>query len=168
MTFYFAYGSNLCHAKMRQRCPRAKAVRPLTLTRAGLVFRGVADVTLQPLDTDIVQGGLWKITGECERTLDQFEGVANRFYLKRYIPVMQDGRMQDVLFYQMRMKKGIMPPTDEYLNTIARGYRDFGLDTAYLDAALEAAWGNKHITQELHERRLRKGSPKFARLEVTS
>jgi gamma-glutamylcyclotransferase (GGCT)/AIG2-like uncharacterized protein YtfP len=165
MSLYFAYGSNLSHANMRRRCPRARPLKAITMTHAKLVFRGVADVT-KDKGAAIVQGGLWKITGECEKTLDTFEGVRSRFYLKRYIPVMYDGRMQDMLFYQMRMKTGIMPPTEAYLDTIAQGYRDFGLELAYLDVALQEAWGNKTITQELFQRHVRKGRPKLAQLSA--
>jgi len=158
---YWAYGSNLCVRHMKRRCPRAVKLRPLVVKQAALVFRGVADVTLR--DGSQVQGGLWRISGECERLLDQYEGVKSNLYIKRYLPVTQDGKKQDCLFYQMATHRGIMPPSEAYIDTIAQGYKDFGLDLADLDAALQEAWGTKKVTTMLRERHERKGRPKLAR-----
>jgi hypothetical protein len=146
---------------MRQRCPRAKKIRPLTVHAAQLVFRGVADVTLRK--GAIVQGGLWKLTRECEETLDIHEGIKSRLYVKRYLPVKHEGVVQDCMFYQMATHRGIMPPSEVYLDTIAEGYRDFGLDLSYLDVALQEAWSRKSITDRLRERHIKKGRPKLAR-----
>ena len=162
---YWAYGSNLCVSQMRRRCPRAKQLRPLHMTEAKLIFRGVADVTLRK--NCVTPGGLWKITGECERILDAHEGAGKgkgSFYIKRYIPVMHEGRKQDCLFYQMKATRGIQPPSEAYINVIEQGYNDFGLDLAYLNEALEDAWGRKDLTPMLRERYERKGRPKLAQI----
>ena len=159
---YWAYGSNLSFRNMRKRCPRAKAIRPLHVNQAALLFRSCADVTLR--DGSVVPGGLWWITGDCERILDQYEGTKSNLYIKRYLPVKHNGVVQDCLFYQMQTHRGIMPPPEQYLETIEAGYKDFGLDLAYLDAALQEAWGNKKITDMLRDRHVRKGRPKLARL----
>lgn len=162
---YWAYGSNLCVQQMRRRCPRAQQLRPLHMTEAKLVFRGVADVTLTR--NSITPGGLWKITGECEKILDQYEGAgkgSGSLYVKRYIPVLQDGRKQDCMFYLMKTHRGIQPPSENYISIIEQGYNDFGLDLAYLNEALEDAWGRKEITPMLRERYERKGRPKLARI----
>lgn len=162
MTIYmWAYGSNLNVDHMRQRCPRAKAIKKMFVTEGALVFRGVADVTLRK--GGMIPGGLWKISGECERTLDTYEGVRNKFYLKRYFTLEIDGVKSDCLFYQMRMSRGVMPPSEHYIETIAQGYRDFGLDLAYLDAALQESWADKKVTDTLRERHIRKGKPMLAR-----
>lgn len=159
-SLYAAYGSNLSFAHMARRCPPAEPCGTLYLRHVQLLFRGVADVRVErgaevPL-------GLWWITPECERSLDSYEGVASRVYMKRYLTVEVDGEYEDVLFYQMRTHRGVMPPSEQYLDTIARGYQDFGLDLAYLDAALSRSWTCKDITQNLHERYVRRGRPKLA------
>ena len=159
---YFAYGSNLCVDQMRRRCPRAKKVQKLYMTEAKLVFRGVADMTLAK--DSMVPGGVWEITKECERTLDQHEGVRQGLYIKRYVPLPQNGVKRDCLLYQMKVHRGIQPPTDKYIDLIERGYDDFGLDKAYLNEALEDAWGRKDVTPMLMERWEQKGRPKLARI----
>ena len=69
--YYWAYGSNLCVEHMRRRCPRAQKICRLDVPGLALVFRGVADVTIRR--GALVQGGLWKITRECERLLVQMQ-----------------------------------------------------------------------------------------------
>lgn len=160
---YWAYGSNLCVESMSRRCPAAKKLGRLTVQDAALVFRGVADVVVR--EGLCVPGGLWEVTERCERELDRYEGVSSGFYLKRYLTIKRKGKdkPEQVLFYQMKMSRGIMPPSQAYLDVISNGYKDFGIDTSYLDAALQESWGNKKVTPILRERHKRKGEPTLAR-----
>jgi len=134
MTLYFAYGSNLNIEQMRSRCPAAVPLGPCNLSGYRLVFRGVADIA--PVEGGTVAGGLWRITADCEAALDRYEGVSSRLYRKEYIEVaMEDGSKEDALVYIMN-SKSIVPPGDYYLQTIADGYVDFGLDPATLRDAV--------------------------------
>jgi gamma-glutamylcyclotransferase (GGCT)/AIG2-like uncharacterized protein YtfP len=90
MYYYFAYGSNLNKQQMSWRCPGARPIGKLVLPNARLVFRGVADVEYD--DALSVQGGLWKITRACERTLDRYEGVKSGLYRKENIQVNVEGQ----------------------------------------------------------------------------
>jgi hypothetical protein len=92
-----------------------------------------------------------------------YEGVEAKNYLKRYFLIQIKGKSYTCLFYQMRASRGIMPPNEQYIDTIAEGYADFGLDLADLDAALNEAWGTKDITQRLAEKHERRGRPRLAR-----
>lgn len=157
---YFAYGSNLNIENMAHRCPAAKKVGRLFVEDAALVFRGVADVTIR--ENSVVPGGLWEITRACERSLDQYEGVASNFYLKRYLTIKRKGKKEQVLFYQMRMSTGVQPPSEFYLEVIAQGYRDFNLPLEVLDAALAESWSDKKVTPVLKARHIKRGSPKLA------
>ena len=159
---YFAYGSNLSYAHMARRCPAARPVGPLVVADGRLTFRGMADVV--GVRGWEVAGGIWRITRQCERELDRCEGVASRIYMKRFLTLAVDGgEPEDCLFYQMRTSRGIMPPPDYYIETIARGYADFGLDTAYLDQALSDAWSHKEVTPALREKHRKRGFPTLAR-----
>lgn len=138
--YYFAYGSNLNKEQMHRRCPKAVAVGKLTLPKARLVFRGVADVIYDPKSN--VPGGLWKITKTCERALDRYEGVASGLYAKRYIEIslVEDGERvsRQALLYTMN-RDYFAPPADWYASVIRMGYRDFGLDRAVLEEAIANA-----------------------------
>ena len=159
--FYWAYGSNLCIRQMKNRCPRAIMYGPMKVRDCALIFRGVADVTMREgVDT---MGGLWQITTACERSLDAYEGVAQKKYLKRYFQIKIKGKAYTCLFYQMRAKEGILPPTTSYLGTILQGYKDFGLSPDGLDAALQESWEAKEISDELADWREQRGYPQLAR-----
>lgn len=158
----WSYGSNLCIDQMRSRCPRAKFKGPLTVYDAALVFRGVADVVLR--DGSFVPGGLWAISRECERALDRYEGVSNGVYVKRYFHLRRNKQVVDVLFYQMTNKygDGVMPPGQGYFDTIAQGYRDFGLDLDILEKYLQESWDRRRITNQMLVRYESRGRPTLA------
>lgn len=156
---YWAYGSNLNIAQMKARCPAAEPVAPLTLPRAILRFRGVADVAFH--ETAKCPGGLWRITPACEEELDMYEGVAHRLYEKRYIVLRVEGRVERCLLYKM-LQRGIMPPSEHYLDVIIRGYRDFGLPLERLDRAVEHSWNRKDKTPAMRRAYRRRGEPTLA------
>jgi gamma-glutamylcyclotransferase (GGCT)/AIG2-like uncharacterized protein YtfP len=159
---YFAYGSNMSLEQMRKRCPAAVPVRPVLVDDCQLTFRGVADVVWK--EGSVCPGALYDITDRCEHSLDQFEGVAARVYLKRYMDVQIGKKKHQCLYYQMSIKKGVMPPSEEYIGRIAQGYRDFNLDLADLDEALRRSWADKDITQRMAQRWVDRGRPKLARI----
>jgi hypothetical protein len=156
-SFYWAYGSNLNPEAMAARCPGAIKIAPLALNNGALVFRGVADVVNRKHAK--VHGGLWWINRNHEDTLDRYEGVNSRFYLKRYV----DLHFKDVaqpypcLYYVMAMRRGIAPPSEDYLNLLADGYRYFGLPLEALDKALMESWQDKTWTPILRQRHKRRG-----------
>ena len=133
---YGAYGANLNMANMEVRCPQAKPILGFNLVGYRLVFNGVADI-IKDKDTKIPIG-LWKITKECEKSLDRFEGypyLYKKIKLKIDVPGFKG---QKVMFYVMR-RKGVALPPASYFNTIAQGYDDFALDKDYLNWAVHEA-----------------------------
>src|SRR5262245_42523613 len=98
---YWAYGSNLCAAQMKARCPESVMEGPLTMRNLILRFRMVADVAY--FAGAVVPGGLWWITPECEASLDDHEGAAERGgYHKQYFTYADpaSGRPLQVLYYK--------------------------------------------------------------------
>jgi len=133
---YGAYGANLNMANMEVRCPQAKPILGFNLVGYRLVFNGVADI-VKDKDTK-VPIGLWKITKECEKSLDRYEGypyLYKKIRLKIDVPGFKG---QKVMFYVMR-RKGVALPPASYFNTIAQGYDDFALDKDYLNWAVHEA-----------------------------
>jgi gamma-glutamylcyclotransferase len=165
LQFMWAFGSNLSLSQMKQRCPDAKPYKALHIPNGRLVFRGVADVEYS--EGGIVPGALYRITPQCERALDIYEGVDRGIYEKKYlkITIKSMGNKQfKVLYYKMKLD-GILPPSEEYIDRIAEGYRDWNLDTAYLDEALQRSWDDKEPTETLRRRHIAKGCPRLARPE---
>lgn len=157
---YWAYGSNMSHRQMRLRCPAAEPLTKLIVRNLQLTFRGVADARI--VEGAHTPGGVYRITRACERSLDSYEGVDSGVYRKRYFKVKVNGVEEDIMFYQMKKERGIMPPTEQYLDRIIRGYRDFDVPLAPLEDALQEAWDNTKITEGMQKRFIRSGRPKLA------
>ena len=83
---YFAYGSNLDLEQMAQRCPDAEIVGPVRLENYELRFRGSGFATVAPKKGSTVHGLVWKITPNCEQSLDRYEGYP-RHYTKETVTV---------------------------------------------------------------------------------
>jgi len=129
MKLYFAYGANLSREGMAYRCPDAVPYQKFTLRGWRLDFAHHA--TIVPHPGRSVEGALWKITEDCERSLDQFEGYPS-YYSKRILA--QDGR--EFMVYIMNPPLTGNPGTG-YLGIIEQGYRDWNLDFDCLDQAVD-------------------------------
>ncbi len=127
---YMAYGSNMDKGQMAQRCPDAKPLGAMLLPEWRLVFRGVADII--PATGFLCPVAMWKITKACEDSLDIYEGFPS-LYGKQY---WQGGDGIVYMAYTMN-RDGLAMPPKMYLDGIARGYEDFGVDLKYLQQALE-------------------------------
>lgn len=131
---YFAYGSNLHHAGMRDRCPAAVPLGRASLPGHALAFRLWADVV--PCPGSRVLGGLWRVTPACAAALDDYEDVAGGLYRRLVLPVVvaATGDRVEALVYRMAATHEA-PPEPGYLATIVAGCGDFGLDPAPVLAA---------------------------------
>lgn len=143
MRYYIAYGSNLNREQMGIRCPSATAVGTGFLKGFRLMYRGSltgAYLTIEKAKGHKVPVGVWCVSEEDELALDRYEGYPS-FYYKKDIPVtvtMDDGSTEklDCFVYIMREDRHPALPAKHYIDTCAKGYRDFGFDMRYLDEAL--------------------------------
>ena len=129
---YVAYGSNLNLTQMARRCPMAKVVGIGKLKDYQLTFRKVA--TIEQVNGTETPVGVWEITPNDELALDRYEGYPH-LYRKEMVTVeMKDGAVEAMVYIMNNGKPSM--PYQEYYNTILKGYEDVGLDTKYLQAAL--------------------------------
>ena len=130
---YFAYGSNLNHQQMENRCDGAKYFKSHILKGYKLCFShktqtsvyGHANIVKNKKSK--VPGALWKITKKNEKVLDLYEGVNYNYYHKEYF--LYKG--QKTLVYIQKVYY-LKKPNSTYLHTIISGYKDCGLDLNYL------------------------------------
>ena len=128
---YFAYGSNLNHYQMQERCKDCKYIKNTFLEGYKLSFcavsrsYGVANVVKKT--SSKVPGGLWEISPEDEKILDDYEGYPS-LYTKKYFK--QNG--EKVLFYIIERKFEYKRPLRRYVDTINEGYMNCDLDREYL------------------------------------
>jgi len=126
---YFAYGSNLNHVQMKNRCSGAKYIKKHILKGYKLCFShktnhsvfGHANIVKNK--KSIVQGALWNITKNDENELDRYEGVDYNYYQKEHFNL----RGKKVLVY-IQKKFYLQKPNSTYLHTIIDGYKDCLLD----------------------------------------
>lgn len=139
---YFAYGSNINLNQMAVRCPDAKVVEPAVLENYELLFRGnnrdYGVATIRPKEGCQVHGLLWKITPECERSLDHYEGYPH-LYEKQKIPLTtKSGQQISAMVYVMTRERERMPgmPTRSYYIGILEGFQQNGLPVKSLEKAI--------------------------------
>ena len=155
---YFAYGSNINLDQMAHRCPAAEVVGPVILENYRMLFRGNRRgrgvATIAPSKGQKVHGLLWKITPECERSLDVYEGWPS-LYEKRSVEVRdRTGQEATVMVYVMDVFREPAEPSVCYYSGILEGYQQNGLPVAALERAVE------HCTKEVYRKLERTNPPK--------
>jgi cation transport regulator ChaC len=140
---YFAYGSNMNLDQMEFRCPAAEVVGNVRLEDYRLTFcsrnpdSGVA--TILPEQGSHVDGVLWKITPDCERSLDRYEGYPY-LYGKEVIHVKtEDGTVYESMVYTMNAPHKDCParPSRFYLQGILEGCVQNGIQTEPIKEAVK-------------------------------
>jgi gamma-glutamylcyclotransferase (GGCT)/AIG2-like uncharacterized protein YtfP len=140
---YFAFGSNMDTAQMRQRCPSAQVVASALLPRHRLVFNGfsrawggaVASVVRDP--TCDVPGVLYDLDADDVARLDAFEGHPWVYARCARRVRLSDGAQKRAQVYIHTQPERVGRPSWRYTMTIWRAYRTRGFDDApLLDAAL--------------------------------
>lgn len=130
VTLYFAYGSNMDPAQMRQRCPGAEPRGRAVLADHEFRINRSGVATVVPASGDVVHGVLWSLTAEHVDTLDGYEGVARSEY-EKLRTVVDAGASVDVLIYiATEDRSGI--PRPGYLERILAGAAHFDLPSEYL------------------------------------
>jgi gamma-glutamylcyclotransferase (GGCT)/AIG2-like uncharacterized protein YtfP len=130
---YFAYGANLNLRGLKRRCPKAAPVTTATLKGYRLEFRTYATIVADPKAE--VLGALYRLTPQCFRSLDEYEGPE---YKKITVTVIvggdANGESQEATAYMMHAGERA-PPSVMYFTDIARGYADWKLDVKVLRRA---------------------------------
>ena len=129
---YFAYGSNLNHSQMKKRCKDSIFLKKINLKGFRLTFRSkyrAADIEFKK--NSIVPGALFEISKSDEKKLDIYEDYPS-LYKKYYFKY----HGEKIMTYTMTKKTQFRFPTERYLNIVKRGYKDCGLNKAYLSKAL--------------------------------
>ena len=130
--FYFAYGMNTNVAEMTNRCPKAISLGKCVLENFELRFRTHADIDLVP--GSYMEGVLWEITSECERSLDKLEGYP--YYYNKINVVVNDDIV--AMAYIMNVKGPQQAPSISYENCLIDGYTAHGLDVDELTRMIDS------------------------------
>lgn len=130
---YFSYGMNTNLTQMAMRCPNAKSLGKAVLPHYAFEFKSFA--TVVPHMGNEVEGVLWEITEECERSLDRLEGYPI-YYGKINVWVEHEGEMVPSMTYLMYPEEELEYPTDSYVDMLTEGYTSHRISTKQIDYAL--------------------------------
>lgn len=84
---YFAYGSNMSHARMKDRCEDAYLIGKCIMRDYKFELDETGAATLVRVDGAVSYGLLWRISEDDETNLDRCEGVSNNCYDKQQLEV---------------------------------------------------------------------------------
>lgn len=144
--YYLAYGSNLSLNHLKSKCPNIVHVGATILNGYTLAFKGSADnysyLNIEPQEGGVVPVGIFQITEEEEKTLDEYEGFPT-LYSKRYISININGEECDALVYVMPKRYDYHIPSREYFVICVQGYMDFQFDLMLLSEAFKRSEANK-------------------------
>ena len=140
---YFAYGSNMDPAQMRQRCPGSEAIGIGVLRGYALCFprrsytRGCGVASIEPAAEQEVWGVVYRLAAADLASLDSFEGyradgpVHENRYNRVAITVEVDAVPTDVETYIAISQENPPPPNEAYLAQLRAGATHHRLPDEY-------------------------------------
>ena len=131
--FYFAYGSNLSHKQMLQRCPGSKPKYKATLSNYKLIFAGWSrewrggTASIKPFAGSKVTGAVYEIPEKDLKSLDKYEGYPTVYERLTVIVNTEDDDPVKAITYIMREQSEEKKTSPEYLAVIRQGYKDWSI-----------------------------------------
>lgn len=135
---YFAYGSNMLTARLRERVPSATAI--LVGQLAGHVLRwdkrslsdgsGKCDAEATGRQQDVVWGVLFELDAKDKPALDQAEGLGAG-YLEKPVRILTDTGVVDAVTYYATNKDPTLRPYQWYKALVIAAAREHGLPARY-------------------------------------
>ncbi len=139
---YFAFGSNLCAARLQHRVPSAKFRATAWLQGHVLCFApgqaldgsGKCNVFQTGVSNDVVHGAVFELAGRDKPTLDAIEGAGFGYEPTRVLVQTTDGDMSAYMYITAQdSKHDFLAPYDWYLNLVVSGATELGLPEVYID-----------------------------------
>jgi len=138
---YFAYGSNMFEAELKEYCPNARFLSKARLNDYKLDFTrfskaekrqcGVGDVV--KAKGFVVWGVLYYVPENEVPELDKKEDAPRAYERKRVQVVLPDGTIREAMTYMVREKVGTIPPSREYLKLYLKGAQEHDLPREYME-----------------------------------
>jgi len=142
---YFAYGSNLSSAQMRDRVGEWKTARRAFLRGWKLVFnvksprwKGGAANIVKSNQSETVYGVIYRITKAQLDTMTAYEKVS-----PQTIEVESEGRKIKAEVYIFNKSKPELEPASEYLDKVVEGLRNHGYGNGVVNSIIRKGKTNK-------------------------
>ena len=135
---YFAYGSNMLTARLRERVPSAAAIGIGQLVGHALRWdkrswqdgSGKCDAEATSRNDDVVWGVLFELDPEDKPALDKAEGVGAG-YLEKTVNVLTEAGLVTAVTYCANDKDTTLRPYHWYKALVIAGAREHGLPASY-------------------------------------
>lgn len=131
--YYFAYGSNLSHKQMKERCPSSTFIEGALLKSYKRVFDGgdskiwkSCTANLLPSKTGKVWGAIYDVSDADLQKLDAIEGDEEYFSEEVTVKTIS-GNVLPAKLYRSR-SYNVCLPGSEYLAVMEQGIRDCQLN----------------------------------------
>lgn len=138
--YYFGYGSNLNVKQMNKRCSLAIPYKKARMPNYKLKFnQGVLDVV--KAEGREVIGGIYIIPKADIENLDRYEGYPYLYGRSRIR--FKKEKLRAIIYYMKKdgKRRSINnKPTRYYYNTVKQGFKDWGIDTKFLETALQETY----------------------------
>jgi gamma-glutamylcyclotransferase len=138
---YFAYASNMNHARMKERSPGARFLKNAVLEGYRFVYDGYSEArqgataNIVNSDIDRVRGALFEITEKDRLDLDAYEGYP-KAYDRKDVEVRDDqGKTYKAMTY-FRTGRALGKPHPDYEKVVLEGAKDCRLPEEYVDKYL--------------------------------
>jgi len=128
---HFAYGSNMCAALMRRRCPGARLEGRACLPGYRFVILRSGYASVVPAPGSSVHGLLWRLTPRDVAALNVYENLAGGLYRAVTMAVVSHRRRRAALVY-MGSDSTLGRPRPGYLDIVTQAARDAGFPSRYL------------------------------------
>ncbi len=131
--YYFAYASNLNQKQMRERCSDSKPLFKAILPNHKLIFAGWRRkwrggvATIKPSRDEKVYGAVYEISERCLRILDGHEDYPTVYDRFNVLVIKEDGEALEAVTYIRREQSEETKPSQEYIEVIRQGYKDWGI-----------------------------------------
>ena len=145
---YFAYGSNMSTAYLREYCPSARFQQRAQLPNYRIEFRrystdlrgGISTIIVAP--GEMVHGVIYAVAEAEIKALDILEDVPLGIYRRdTFWLLAEDGRWQSADLYQVAEPAGPYTPSAHYLDYMIAGAREHSLPQAYVAQLVQ--WRHK-------------------------
>jgi gamma-glutamylcyclotransferase len=143
--YYFAYGSNMSIARLRERVPSASLIGCHTLGAHDLRFHkaskdgsGKCDACFTDNSDDIVYGALFEMDPAQKSDLDRAEGLGSGYELKEVNVIAADGSFINATTYVATKINKNLKPYSWYVNHVLVGAKETSLPVDYIQKKIEA------------------------------
>jgi hypothetical protein len=128
---YFAYSHNTDIKAFEKLDPPAKPLGKASIDGYKYVMEQFGDI--RPSKDSTVQGLLWTIPRKRETPVNKYE----QYYHKINVSVNFKGKEYKAFAYKMDAKHYGGPPSKDYINIVAKGYKDNNIPLAQLEDAVK-------------------------------